>query len=197
MKITVVEYNSGNVQSVLFALKRLGVSAEVTKDPKKISTSDKVIFPGVGEAGSTMRFLRSKGLDKIIPAIKQPLLGICLGLQLLFKSSEENSTECLGVFDGQVKKFTSEKGRRFKIPHIGWNNIYNLKSDLFKDIPENSQVYFVHSYFAPLSAQTTAVCSYASDFSAAITLENFYALQFHPEKSGETGEQILKNFLQL
>ena len=198
MKITLIDYNAGNVRSVLFALKRLGKKAELTSDLKKIGMSDKVIFPGVGEARSTMRFLRAKGLDKLIPQLKQPLLGICLGLQLLCADSEENNTECLGIFRQKVKKFeVQQEGEKLKVPHIGWNDIFGLEGSLFKEVPEKSQVYFVHSYYADLGEETCAKCHYGIDFSAALQKNNFYALQFHPEKSADVGELILKNFLEI
>ena len=197
MRVVIVEYNAGNIQSVSFALQRLGISPEITNDHKIISAADKVIFPGVGEASTAMRYLRSKGLDKVIKGLNQPLLGICLGLQLLCKSSEENSTECLGVFEGEVIKFISPKEQRFKIPHVGWNDIFNLKGKLFENVPEKSQLYFVHSYCAKINQHTAAVCAYASEFSAAMEKDNFFAVQFHPEKSGEVGAQILRNFINL
>ncbi len=197
MKLVVIEYNSGNVQSVLFALRRLGIDAELTSDHRKITSADKLIFPGVGEASSTMRYLRSKGLDKVIPQLKQPLLGICLGLQLLCKKSEENNAICMEVFSEDVKRFAPVNRSDYKIPHMGWNSVDSLKGDLFKNIPENSQFYFVHSYFASLGKDTSAICRYANDFSAAMQRDNFYAVQFHPEKSANTGAELLRNFINL
>lgn len=197
MRILVIDYNAGNVQSVLFALKRLGHSAELSNDTSKIQAADKIIFPGVGEASSTMRFLRNKGLASLIPGIKQPFLGICLGLQILCKHSEENNTPCMGVFDEQIKKFTNTSESHLKIPHMGWNSISGLKGKIFQDVPENSQVYFVHSYYATIGADTSAVCEYANNFSAALEKDNFFAVQFHPEKSADVGESILKNFLDI
>lgn len=195
MRVAVIEYNAGNAQSVLFALERLGVNATLTADIETISSADRVIFPGVGEASSTMRYLRAKGLAKLIPQLKQPLLGICLGLQLLCTYSEENNTECLGIFPLSVKKFHNNTPGQFKIPHMGWNSLFNMSGPLFKNIQPESQVYFVHSYAAELGPDTSARCDYIHEFSAAINKDNFYAVQFHPEKSSSIGEQILKNFL--
>lgn len=197
MKVAVVEYNAGNIRSVLFALKRLGVEAEVTQDHQKIRLADKVIFPGVGEASSAMRFLRARGLDAVLSRLAQPLLGICLGLQLLCEHSEENNTNCLGIFPEKVVRFKSSETQKFKIPHMGWNSIYDLKGGLFRQIDEKAQVYFVHSYYAAKGPDTAASCDYAAGFSAALVRDNFHAVQFHPEKSGVVGERILKNFIEL
>lgn len=196
MNIAIIKYNGGNIQSVLFALERIGITAAVTDDTETILTADKVIFPGVGEASTTMNYLKERNLDKLIVALKQPVLGICLGMQLLCKYSEENNTECLGVFDEQVKRFNAD-GSGLKVPQIGWNNIRNLKTDLFKDVDENSYCYFVHSYYAALGEHTIATTDYTLPYSSALQKNNFYGVQFHPEKSAATGEIILKNFIDL
>ncbi len=199
MNIVIIKYNAGNIESVNNALQRLGVVAEITADPEKIRKADKVIFPGVGEASTTMDYLRRTGLDKVIVSLKQPVLGICLGLQLMCAHSEENDTTCLGIFDEKVKRFIPKAGEEFitKVPHMGWNAVYDLKTDLLKDIGENGYVYFVHSYYAERSVHTIATCDYILPFSAALHKDNFYATQFHPEKSGDIGATILKNFLEL
>ena len=178
---------------------RLGVSAEITGDHEKIKAADKVIFPGVGEASTTMAFLKQEGLDKLIPSLKQPVLGICLGLQLMCSHSEEGDTPCLGIFEEKVKRFQPEPGMEFitKVPHMGWNNITKLKSDLFDASLENQFVYFVHSYYATVGEHTAAVANYINPFSAALHRDNFYATQFHPEKSGTVGQKILENFLKI
>ncbi len=194
MKVVVVKYNAGNIESVKNALKRLGVEPILSDDAETISTADKVIFPGVGEASSAMRYLRERNLDRVIKQLKQPLLGICLGMQLLCSYSEENNTDCLHIFPYAVRKFESDD---LKIPHIGWNDLSQLKSSLFSSVAENSFVYFIHSYYVELGENTTAISEYGVKFSAAIEKENFYAVQFHPEKSGHIGEIILKNFLSL
>jgi len=193
MNIAIIDYNAGNVQSVYYALKRLGIEAKITADHQEIREADKVIFPGVGEATSTMKHLKESGLDILIPKLKQPVLGICLGMQLLCSYSEEGNTGCLGIFPNKVKLF---KGKD-KVPHVGWNSISNLKGSLFKDIADNAYVYFVHSFYVETLTDTIATCDYMGNFSAAIQKDNFYALQFHPEKSGETGQNILKNFIEL
>ncbi len=193
MKIVIIKYNAGNVYSVSSALKRLGYDTIITSDLKEIEAADKIIFPGVGEASSAMEYLKKNQLDKVIPKLKQPFLGVCLGLQLLCEHSEENDTECLGVFDEEVKLFPPEK----KVPHMGWNSIRTGENKLFNDLQDNSYVYFVHSYFAELSKYTIAETNYIIPFSAALNKDNFYAVQFHPEKSGVIGEQILKNFIEL
>jgi len=192
--VAIIKYNSGNVQSVQYALQRIGVESVVTDDIDTINNADKVIFPGVGHAQSAMQYLRDKALDKVIINLQQPVLGICLGLQLLCKHSEEGDTDCLGIFDAPVKLFTSPV---LKVPQIGWNNIYNYKSTLFDGLAEEAFVYTVHSYYAALSEATTAVTDYMLPYSAALQQNNFYAVQFHPEKSGAVGETILKNFIQL
>ncbi len=199
MNIVIIKYNAGNIESVNNALNRLGVNAEITADPDKIRNADKVIFPGVGEASTTMAYLRETELDKVIVSLKQPVLGICLGLQLMCSHSEENDTECLGIFEEKVKRFIPKPGEEFitKVPHMGWNAIRNLKSDIFSYEIENEYVYFVHSYYAEKSEHTIATCDYILPFSAALHRDNFYATQFHPEKSGSIGAKILENFLKL
>jgi len=199
MKIAIIKYNAGNIESVNNALNRLNVRAEITADHRKIANADKVIFPGVGEASTTMEYLRKNELDKLIISLKQPVLGICLGLQLMCSYSEENDTKCLGIFDEKVIRFIPKPGEEFvtKVPHMGWNSISNLKSQLFTKEIENQYVYFVHSYFARLGEHTIATCNYINPFSAALQKDNFYATQFHPEKSGTIGAQILKNFINL
>jgi len=193
MKVAVIKYNAGNIQSVRIALERLGLSPQVTDDPEVITKSDKVIFPGVGEASSAMKYIRERSLDKLLLNLKMPVLGICLGLQLMCHHSEENDTECLGIFDTTVRRFPPED----KVPHMGWNTIKNLEGSLFRDIPERSYVYFVHSYFAEMAGAAVASTDYILDFASALQKDNFFAVQFHPEKSGSIGEKILKNFLEL
>ncbi|MCF6357223.1 MAG: imidazole glycerol phosphate synthase subunit HisH [Draconibacterium sp.] len=199
MKIVIIKYNAGNIESVNNALNRLGVNAEITADHEKIRNADKVIFPGVGEASTTMEYLRKYKLDKLIVSLKQPVLGICLGLQLMCSHSEEGDTKCLGIFDEKVKRFIPKSGEEFitKVPHMGWNTILNLKSSLFTQEIENQYVYFVHSFFAGFGEHTVATCNYILPFSAALQKDNFYATQFHPEKSGSVGAKILENFINL
>lgn len=199
MKVAIIKYNAGNIQSVDYALRRLGVEASVTADHDEIRSADRVIFPGVGEASTTMSYLRKHGLDKLITDLKQPVLGICLGLQLMCRHSEEGDVECLGIFDETVKKFVLQPDLlpAMKIPHMGWNTISGLKSDLFDPSLEDKHCYFVHSYYATTGDNTAAFCSYPTPFSAALQKNNFYAVQFHPEKSGSVGAKILENFLQL
>ncbi len=199
MNIVIIKYNAGNIESVNNALNRLGVNAEITANPDKIRNADKVIFPGVGEASTTMEYLRKNKLDKLIVSLTQPFLGICLGLQLMCSHSEEGDTTCLGIFDEKVKRFIPKKGEEYitKVPHMGWNAITNLKSNLFSKETENQYVYFVHSFYAGLGEHTIATSNYIAPFSAALHKDNFYATQFHPEKSGTVGAQILKNFLTL
>jgi len=194
MKVALVKYNAGNIQSVSYALERMNVDFEVTSEPEKITGADKVIFPGVGEASTTMEYLRNTKLDKVVKELKQPVLGICLGMQLLCRHSEENTTDCLGVFDEVVKKF--EPSPKFKVPHMGWNSLLNAKDWIDVEL-NNKYVYFVHSYYVPVNPFTTAKTDYVVPFSAAMRKNNFYAVQFHPEKSAEAGEQILKSFLTL
>ena len=193
MKLVIIDYGAGNIQSIKFAIRRLGYDAVLSHEVEEIEKADKVIFPGVGEASSAMEKLRSTGLDKVIPNLKQPVLGICLGMQLMCHSSEEGDTEGLGIFNLDVKKFSNQ----VKVPQIGWNQISELKSDLFKNIPEESYIYLVHSYYAPLGEETIAVSDYGLKYSAALQKGNFYGVQFHPEKSSDVGSNILKNFLTL
>lgn len=200
MKIAIIQYNAGNVQSVLYALQRLGIDAVVSDDPKEIAAADKVIFPGVGNAASAMEYLKKTGLDKVIVSLRQPVLGICLGLQLMCNESEEGDTKCLGIFDVAVKKFEDSlqnANSSFKIPQMGWNTINNLSSPLFNGIKEDSFVYYVHSYYAELSSETIATTDYIIPYSAAMRQYNFYGVQFHSEKSAGTGIQIISNFLKL
>lgn len=197
MNVVILKYNAGNIQSVLFALERIGMYATVTDDKELIQSADKVIFPGVGEASTAMNYLKERELDKLIISLKQPVLGICLGMQLLCDHSEENNTNCLGVFTNVlVKKFNSAEST-IKIPQIGWNNIYNLKSNLFSHIDENTYCYFVHSYYAEQNPYNIATTDFAHPYSSALQKNNFYGVQFHPEKSAKAGEQILKNFLNI
>lgn len=192
--IAIIKYNAGNVQSVQYALQRLGAQSIVTDDETEIRSAEKVIFPGVGHAAPAMNYLRSKGLDKLITSLQQPVLGICLGLQLMCKHSEEGDTGCLGIFNEEVKLFSSAT---LKIPQIGWNNIYDYNSTLFNGLAGNDYVYTVHSYYAALGNETIATTDYIDPYSAALAKDNFYAVQFHPEKSGIAGELILKNFIDI
>ncbi|MFV0605559.1 MAG: imidazole glycerol phosphate synthase subunit HisH [Niabella sp.] len=194
MSVVIIKYNAGNIQSVLFALERIGVTATVTDNAEEILSADKIIFPGVGEASTAMEYLKKYRLDTVIKDAKQPLLGICLGMQLLCRYSEENNTDCLGIFDVAVKKFESED---LKIPQIGWNKIQVTDNLLFKNVPDGAYCYFVHSYYAELDGYTIATTMYANEFSSALNKDNFYGVQFHPEKSADVGEQILKNFLNI
>ena len=191
--IAIVKYNAGNITSVKNALERLGYSCVVTDDKNLLQKAEKVIFPGVGEASSAMKYLKEKGLDEVIKNLKQPVLGICLGQQLLCQFSEEGNTQCLGIFEASVKKFDP----KLKVPHMGWNTISGLNSELYKDISNEEDFYFVHSYYAEICRETTAVCDYIVPFSASMQKANFYATQFHPEKSSTAGEQLLLNFLKL
>lgn len=191
--IIIVKYNAGNIQSVLYALERIGVEATVTDDHAQIKAADKVIFPGVGEASSAMRYLKERGLDEVLKSLTQPVLGVCLGMQLMCKYSEENDTACLGIFDEQVKQFKPTDST-IKVPQIGWNNIYDLKTDLFNNLADNSYCYFVHGYYAALGEHTIAKTDYVQPYSSALHKNNFYGVQFHPEKSATVGEQILRNF---
>ncbi|TRZ82228.1 MAG: imidazole glycerol phosphate synthase subunit HisH [Sediminibacterium sp.] len=196
MKIVIIKYNAGNIQSVLYALERIGVSAMVTDAIEEIQTADKVIFPGVGEASTAMQYLRERKLDELIINLKQPVLGICLGMQLMCTHSTENDTACLGIFEEQVKQFETEDPT-IKVPQIGWNTITALETPLFKGIAENSFAYFVHGYFAALGKHTIATTNYIQDYSSALHKDNFYGVQFHPEKSALAGKQIIQNFLAL
>jgi glutamine amidotransferase len=195
MEIAIIKYNAGNVASVMYALDRIGQKYKWTDDPEEIKKADKVIFPGVGEASTAMAYLKEKGLDTLIKGLKQPVLATCIGMQLLCKHSEEGNVDCIGVFDVEVKKFQSKD---LKIPHVGWSSI-SAKGDnpLMEGLKEEEFVYFVHSFYAPVNAYTTAVCEYVQPFSAILHKDNFYAAQFHAEISGKAGEQILKNFLAL
>jgi len=195
--VAIIKYNSGNVQSVQYALQRLGVTSVVTDDESVIRKAKKVIFPGVGHAAPAMQYLRYKELDKLIVSLQQPVLGICLGQQLMCNHSEEGNTDCLGIFNEEVKLFIPPVGKVFKVPHVGWNSIYNLKSILFEGLTENDFVYSVHSYYTALGKDTAATTDYIVPFSASLQKDNFYAVQFHPEKSGLVGETILKNFINL
>lgn len=196
MNLAIIKYNAGNIQSVLYALERLGVQAVVTDKAEEILSADKVIFPGVGEASSAMQSLRENRLDELIPQLKQPVLGICVGMQLLCAHSEENNTDSLNIVPIQVKKFRTADAT-LKIPQVGWNNIYHLRSELFRNIPENSYIYNVHSYYAEDSDYTIATCLYGIAYAAAIKKDNFYGVQFHTEKSAGTGDTIIQNFLHL
>jgi glutamine amidotransferase len=191
--IAIIKYNAGNIRSVQNALLRLGYESIITDVAEEIISAAKVIFPGVGEAGSAMKYLKQKGLDKIIVDLKQPVLGICLGLQLMCRYSEESDTECLGIFDADVKLFPA-KGI---VPHMGWNNFVSVKGNLLTGINVKDDVYYVHSYYTEISSCTTGICEYILPFSATLEKENFYATQFHPEKSAQTGDRILSNFLKL
>ena len=193
MKIVIINYGAGNIQSIMFAIERLGYKAVLSNNPDEIKSADKVIFPGVGEASYAMKMLKESGLDTLIPTLKQPVFGICLGMQLMCNHSEEGDTKGLGIFDVDVVKFTS----KVKVPQMGWNTIYNLKSDLFKGIAEKEYMYLVHSFYAPLCSETIATTNYELEYSSALENDNFYGTQFHPEKSGDVGEQILGNFLKL
>ena len=193
MDLVIVNYGAGNIQSIRFAFKRLGYELELSADPDRIRNADKVIFPGVGEASSAMRKLEQSGLDRVIPKLRQPVLGICLGMQLMCESSEEGDTKGLGIFKTKVIRFPGA----LKVPQIGWNGIHELKSPLFEGIPENEYIYLVHSFYAPLCDQTIAVSDYGGPYSAALENDNFFGVQFHPEKSGKPGARILNNFLKI
>lgn len=194
MNVAIIKYNAGNIQSVSFALERLSVDFKITDNPEEIKKADKVIFPGVGEASTTMNYLRDKKLDQVISSLKQPVLGICLGMQLLCKHSEENDTACLGIFDETVMQFIPSTDK--KVPHMGWNEL-NLHNSWLNPSLEKQHVYFVHSYYVPVHAFTSAVTEYTVPFSAAMHRDNFYAVQFHPEKSAKAGELVLKSFLEI
>jgi glutamine amidotransferase len=194
MNVAIVKYNAGNVQSVKNALVRLGVKPMLTSDPEELVQADKVVFPGVGEASSAMKYLKVKGLDTVIRDLTRPVLAICLGMQLLGSRSEENDSECLGILPFRTRRF---KTANVKVPHMGWNNISGLRTPLFNGVEDGSRVYFVHSYFVERDENSTAVAHYETEFSAALSYRNFHAVQFHPEKSGRTGAKILENFLEL
>ncbi|MAU16090.1 MAG: imidazole glycerol phosphate synthase subunit HisH [Muricauda sp.] len=193
MKIVIIDYGAGNIQSIMFAIKRLGYKAILSHDAEEIQGADKIIFPGVGEASSAMEKLKDTGLDKVIPTLEQPVLGICLGMQLMCNSSEEGNTTGLGIFDLDVVRFSN----KVKVPQIGWNQISDLKSDLFTNVPEKSYIYLVHSFYAPIGKETIATSEYDVTYSAALRKNNFYGVQFHPEKSSDVGSGILQNFLNL
>jgi glutamine amidotransferase len=193
MNIVIIDYGAGNIQSIQFALERLGFNGILSSDWNEIQKADKVIFPGVGEASSAMKKLKERGLDLLIPTLKQPVLGICLGMQLLCKSTEEGNTKGLGIFEVDIIKFSN----KVKVPQMGWNTIYNLKSPLFQDIKENEFMYLVHSFYVPLKENTIATTNYEKEYSTALHQDNFFGVQFHPEKSGKLGEQVLMNFLNL
>ena len=193
METVIIKYNAGNIFSVDYALRRIGIHAEITDDHDRIRNADRVIFPGVGEASTTMQYLKQHGLDTVIRNLKQPVLGICIGMQLMCRHSEEGDTACLCIFDETVVRFRPLQG--IKVPHMGWNSLQNMSSPLFDGLQKNSFVYFVHSFYATVGAYTVADSSYPAPFSAALQHDNFYALQFHPEKSGRVGELILKNFI--
>ncbi|MBC7628135.1 imidazole glycerol phosphate synthase subunit HisH [Ferruginibacter sp.] len=195
MKLAIIKYNAGNIRSVLFALDRIGVHAQVTDNVDEITSADKVIFPGVGEASTAMNYLRERNLDKVIKGLKQPVLGVCLGMQLMCRYSQENDTTCLGIFDEEVKKFVSPSISQFKVPQIGWNNIYDLKTPLFTSVDDGSFCYFVHGYYAALGDHTIATTDYIKPYSSGLHKNNFYGVQFHPEKSAKAGQQILQNFI--
>lgn len=192
----IIKYNAGNIQSVLFAMERIGRQAVVTDDEKRIRDAARVIFPGVGEASTAMNYLRERGLDRLLLDLKQPVLGICLGMQLMCRFSEENNTECLGIFDEDVKRFHPENSS-LKVPQIGWNKVSEMRSPLFEGIPNETYFYFVHSYFAAKGSDTIGITDYVQPYSAALHRNNFYGVQFHPEKSASAGEQLLNNFMQL
>ena len=191
--ISILKYNAGNIKSVQNALNSLGYRSVITDDPKILMNSDKIIFPGVGEAGSAMKYIRERGLEEIIKSLKQPVLGICLGLQLMCRHTEEANTKCLGIFNTDVKLFPKSD----KVPHMGWDNFLSIKGELFEGIEPENDVYYVHSYYAGISSCTSSICDYILPFSASMKYENFYATQFHPEKSADIGEKILRNFLEL
>lgn len=196
MKVAIIKYNAGNIFSVDYALRRLGVKPVITADRETLQKADKVIFPGVGEAKNTMEYLHANNLDTLIKELKQPVLGICLGMQLMCRHSEEGNVDCLGIFDTDVKRFRPQR-HEDKVPHMGWNTIDQTNSGLFKGFDKEEFVYFVHSYYVPLNEFTAAQTDYILPYSSALHKDNFYATQFHPEKSGKTGEKILTNFLEL
>lgn len=196
MNVAIVKYNAGNICSVVNAMQHLGIKPLVTDDPEKLMAADRIIFPGQGEASSTMAYLRERNLDKVICALKQPVLGICIGMQLMCRHSEEGDTKCLGIFDAEVKRFQPQC-HEDKVPQMGWNTIVDTRSQLFKGFHQPEYVYFVHSYYVPMNEHTAACTEYIRPYSSALHKDNFYATQFHPEKSGKMGERILQNFLDL
>ncbi|MBR6286402.1 MAG: imidazole glycerol phosphate synthase subunit HisH [Bacteroidaceae bacterium] len=196
MKVAVVKYNAGNIHSVVNAIKRIGIEPVVTDDAQLLQSADRVVFPGQGNAGPTMQYIREHGLDKTIMSLRQPVLGICIGQQLMCKHSEEGDTDCLGIFDAEVKRFQPQQ-HNDKVPQMGWNTIYDTKSELFKDFDKPEYVYFVHSFYVPKCDFTIATTDYTLEYSSALHKDNFYATQFHPEKSGSVGERILKNFIEI
>ncbi|UTA67785.1 MULTISPECIES: imidazole glycerol phosphate synthase subunit HisH [Emticicia] len=195
MKVIIIKYNAGNVQSVMYALERIGVAYELSDNPETIRAAEKIIFPGVGEASTAMKSLRENGLDQLIPTLKQPFLGTCVGMQLLCRSSEENNTDCLGVFDVPILRFPQIKG--FKVPQTGWNDIYDYACPLTDGLNSNAYVYYNHGYYAPLCDFTVAKTTYMLEYSAMLQKDNFYAAQFHSEISGDVGQKIFENFLKL
>ena len=197
MTVAIIKYNAGNIFSVLYALKRIGVETIVTDDFETIRNADKVVFPGVGEASSAMSYLKEKGLDELIKNLRQPVLGICIGLQLMCRYSEEGAVKCMGIFDVDVKKFDNSGDRNKKIPHMGWNTVNSVKENPLMKGLDGEYTYFVHGYYAPVCVNTVAECNYITPFSAVLCKDNFYAVQFHPEKSGDVGERILRNFIEL
>ena len=196
MQVAILKYNAGNIYSVVNALRRLGVEPLLTDNPEELAKADRVLFPGQGEASNAMTYLREHRLDEVIRSLRQPVLGICIGQQLLCRHSEEGDTECLGVFPLELKRFQPQK-HEDKVPQMGWNSICNLRSPLFKGLKENDFIYNVHSFYVPVSEFTIATCDYILPYSAALQKDNFYTCQFHPEKSGSVGQQIIKNFLEL
>lgn len=196
MKVAVVKYNAGNIYSVIHALQRLGVEPMLTDSPEELQSADKVLFPGQGEASNAMQYLRAHNLDKVICDLRQPILGICIGQQLMCRHSEEGDVDCLGIFDADVVRFRPQR-HEDKVPHMGWNQLMDPKSDLFKGFQQDEFVYFVHSFYVPVCEHTIATTDYILPFSAALHKDNFYATQFHPEKSGSVGERIIRNFLDL
>lgn len=195
MNVVIIKYNAGNVQSVMYALDRLGVSYTYTDSEEEIRSADKVIFPGVGEASTAMAYLNEKGLSRLIPTLKQPVLGTCIGLQLMCRHSEEGNVDCMGIFDVDIVRFPEQPG--YKVPHMGWNSISDYRSPILTELPPNAYVYFVHSYYAPVCDYTAAVCEYINPFSAALQKDNFYAAQFHCEISGDAGQKVLESFLKI